>query len=357
MSINTNFPPLKNDRILKAARGEKPDKIPAWVMRQAGRYLPEFRELRSQHTFFEICQNPELACEVTLMPLRRYKLDAAIIFSDILVIPQALGLEVEMRPREGPVFPVALTVEKMLTLSSKGVVQKLEYVGQAINLTRHKLEGSVPIFGFSGAPWTLMAYMIEGGGSKTYSTAKKWLYEFPEESHVLLNLLTNVIIDYLVMQIEYGAQIVQLFDSNAEYLNKALYTKFCLPYLKKISQEVRNKLKEKNLNEVPMVLFAKGGWYCLEEQADLGYEVLGVDWTVEPKYVRNLFKNRNITIQGNLDPCALYASPEAIQIMVKKMLSEFGPERYIANLGHGIYPDTPRESVHTFVDSVHNYPC
>lgn len=354
MSINKNFPPLKNDRILKAARGEIPDKLPIWIMRQAGRYLPEFQEYRKKHSFFEICQNPEHACEVTLMPIRRFELDASIIFSDILVIPQALGLEVEMRPGVGPVLPEPLTLEKLASLSPEGAVKKLEYVGQAINLTRHKLDGKVPLFGFSGAPWTLMGYMIEGGGSKTYSKAKKWLYGYPEKSHFLIGLLTDVIIDYLVMQIEHGAQIVQLFDSNAEYLTKDLYSTFCLPYLKKISDEVRRKLKAKNLEEVPMVLFAKGGWYCLEEQADLGYEVLGVDWTVEPRYVRNVLKNKNITVQGNLDPCALYAPQDELKKIIQKMLQEFGGERYIVNLGHGIYPDGPIESVQTFVETVHN---
>ncbi|XP_066258979.1 uroporphyrinogen decarboxylase [Euwallacea similis] len=355
MSLSKDFPLLKNDRILKVARGEKPDKLPVWVMRQAGRYLPEFQEYRKQHNFFEICQNPEYACEVTLMPLRRFELDAAIIFSDILVIPQALGMKVEMCAGVGPVLPKPLTVENVEALTINGAVKSLEYVGKAINLTRHKLEGKVPLFGFSGAPWTLMGYMIEGGGSKTYSQAKKWLYAFPSQSHTLLKILTEVIIDYLVMQIEYGAQIVQVFDSNAEYLNKDLYTKFCLPYLKKISEDVRSKLKEKNIEPVPMVLFAKGGWYCLEEQADLGYEVLGIDWTVEPKFARNLLKNKKVILQGNLDPTALYSPGTELKNYVEKMLEEFGSERYIVNLGHGIYPDGPIESVKILVDTVHNF--
>ncbi|XP_050314284.1 uroporphyrinogen decarboxylase [Anthonomus grandis grandis] len=355
MSINRNFPALQNDRILKAARGQKPDKIPVWVMRQAGRYLPEFQEFRKQHSFFEICQNPEYACEVTLMPLKRYDLDAAIIFSDILVIPQALGMEVLMKAGVGPVLPEPLTLEKAATFKADGAAKTLEYVGEAINLTRHRLDGKVPIFGFSGAPWTLMSYMIEGGGSKTYSKAKKWLYAHPEQSHSLISILTDVIIDYFVMQIEYGAQIVQLFDSNAEYLNKDLYATFCLPYLKKISVDVRKKLKEKNLEEVPMVLFAKGGWYCLEEQADLGYEVLGIDWTVEPKYVKNLLKNKNVTLQGNLDPTALYAPGADLKKVTQKMLDAFGGDKYIANLGHGIYPDAPIESVNVFIETVHDF--
>ncbi|KAJ8950388.1 hypothetical protein NQ314_007927 [Rhamnusium bicolor] len=349
-----NFPVLKNSRILKAARGEKPDKLPIWIMRQAGRYLPEFLEFRKQHTFFEICQTPSLACEVTLMPLRRYDLDASIIFSDILVIPQALGMTVEMKPSVGPVLPDPLTLENINDLKREGAVSRLKYVGEAITLTRHKLEGKVPLIGFSGAPWTLMGYMIEGGGSKTLSKAKKWLYAYPEVSHQLLGLLTDVIIDYLIMQIEAGAQLIQVFDSSAEYLNKSLYAKFCLIYLKKISQSIRNRLNELNLDNVPLILFAKGAYFSLEEQGELGYDVVGIDWTMEPKFVRSTFKNKNITVQGNLDPCALYAPKEELTKMVTSMIEQFGTERYIVNLGHGIYPDAPVDAVQTFIDAVHS---
>ncbi|XP_050519578.1 uroporphyrinogen decarboxylase [Diabrotica virgifera virgifera] len=349
-----NFPHLKNSRILQAARGEKPDKLPIWIMRQAGRYLPEFMAFRKEHSFFEICQTPELACEVTLMPIKRFDLDAAIIFSDILVIPQALGMTVEMHPGKGPVLPQPLTVENIKELLVEGAVERLEYVGKAITLTRHKLEGKVPLFGFSGAPWTLMGYMIEGGGSKTLSNAKKWLYSHPTAANELLNLLTNTIIDYLVMQIKAGAQIVQVFDSSAEYLNKALYAEFCLPYLKRISTEIRQKLKDANLAQVPLVLFAKGAHFNLEDQAELGYDVLGIDWTVDPSTVRTRLKNKNITVQGNLDPCALYAPKEELENMIKEMIRSFGTDRYIVNLGHGIYPDAPVESVQTFIEAVHS---
>ncbi|CAG9855105.1 unnamed protein product [Phyllotreta striolata] len=351
----SKFPDLKNDRILKVARGEKPDKLPIWIMRQAGRYLPEFMEFREQHSFFEICQTPELACEVTLMPIRRYDLDAAIIFSDILVIPQALGMTVEMRPGVGPVLPEPLTSDNFHKLNKNGAVSRLKYVGEAITLTRHKLEGKVPLFGFSGAPWTLMGYMIEGGGSKTLSKAKKWLYKDPELAHLLLDLLTEVIVDYLVMQIEHGAQIVQVFDSSAEYLNKNLYTKFCLPYLKQISTKVKEKVKQLNLEEVPMVLFAKGAYFCLEDQADLGYDVLGIDWTMSPDFVRASLKDKNVSIQGNLDPCALYANKDELKNMVVDMVRKLGTDRLIVNLGHGIYPDAPTASVQTFIETVHSF--
>ncbi|RZB39832.1 uroporphyrinogen decarboxylase [Asbolus verrucosus] len=319
--------------------------------------LLEFMEFRKEHSFFEICQKPELACEVTLMPIRRYDLDAAIIFSDILVIPQALGMIVEMKAGVGPVLPNPLTLENLHELNKDGAIDRLKYVGKAITLTRHKLEGKVPLFGFSGAPWTLMGYMIEGGGSKTLSKAKKWLYAHPEISHKLLQLLTDVIIDYLVMQVEAGAQILQIFDSNADLLNKDLYSKFCLPYLKEIRQGVCQKIQEKQLEQVPMmikesfqVLFAKGAHYCLPEQADLGYEVLGIDWTMEPHVVKDLLKGKNVAVQGNLDPCALYAPKEELNKLVQNMINEFKSEKYIVNLGHGIYPDVSPDSLQNFIE-------
>ncbi|KAK4879733.1 hypothetical protein RN001_007879 [Aquatica leii] len=343
-----HFPVLKNDRLLKAIKGEIPDKLPIWIMRQAGRYLPEFREIRKKFGFFEICQEPYLACNVTLMPIQRFDFDAAIIFSDILVIPQALKMTVEMGDK-GPFFPEPLTLETLCKLDANGAISRLDYVGKAITLTRHKLEGKVPLLGFSGAPWTLMCFMIEGGGSKTQSKAKKWLYAHKNEAHKLLTLLADVIIDYLVMQAEAGAQVLQLFDTSAEYLNKTIYKVYGLPYLKRIRQEVRDKLIKLNL-DVPIVLFAKGASFCLDEQAELGYEVLGVDWTVN---IEEMKRNPNITYQGNLDPCALYAPKEDLESYVKDMINKFGVQRYIVNLGHGIYPDMEIESVQTFIDTVH----
>ncbi|XP_044761240.1 uroporphyrinogen decarboxylase [Coccinella septempunctata] len=346
----TNFPVLQNDRILKVIKGEKPDKLPVWIMRQAGRFLPEFREFRKQHSFFEICQTPQLACEVTLMPIKRFGLDAAIIFSDILVIPQALGVVVEMRPEVGPVIPKPLTLDSIKDLNEEGAVDRLTYVGEAIRLTRRELNGKVPLFGFSGAPWTLFGYMVEGGGSKTMSKAKKWLYKNPNESNSVLNILTNVIIDYLVMQAEYGAQILQVFESSAEYLNKDLFNKFALPHLERICNQVKTKLKEKNL-DVPLVLFAKGSHFSLTEQSELNYDVLGIDWTVDPKVARLLTKDK--VLQGNLDPCALYAPKEEIERLVGEMAKGFGTSKYIVNLGHGIYPDMEIEHVEAFIEAVH----
>ncbi|XP_019880901.1 uroporphyrinogen decarboxylase [Aethina tumida] len=357
MSFETmiKFPPLKNDFIIRAAWGETLDRLPIWIMRQAGRYLPEFQKLRQEHSFFEICQNPELASEVTMMPIRRFDLDAAIIFSDILVIPQALGMTVEMKAGVGPVLPNPLTPDNMDQLTPEGAVSRLKYVGDAITLTRVRLNGSVPLFGFSGAPWTLMGYMIEGGGSKTMSKAKKWLYAYPELAHKLLNMLTYVISDYLIMQVQSGAQIIQVFDSSAEYLNKDLYTKFGLPYLKTILKLVRDGVSRLKLEQVPMVIFAKGAHFCLEEICNLGYNVVGTDWSMDPDFITSVVGNKNVTIQGNLDPCALYAPKEELAQIVTRMLEKFKNKRYIVNLGHGIYPDAPIEAVQTFIDVVHSF--
>ncbi|XP_043199586.1 uroporphyrinogen decarboxylase-like isoform X2 [Amphibalanus amphitrite] len=350
-----DFPALKNDLLLRAARGQEVDRVPVWIMRQAGRTLPEYRAVSEQNGFFTICRTPELACEVTLQPVRRYDLDAAIIFSDILVVPQALGMEVLMKPGEGPVFPEPLSGPDDLSRLQRpvDVHQQLGYVFQAVTLTRHKLEGKVPLIGFSGAPWTLMGYMIEGKGSKTMSKAKRWLYQHPEASHQLLSILTDVIVDYLVGQAEAGAQLLQVFESSAEYLGPDLFTEFALPYIRRISANVREKLKAKDL-DIPMTIFAKGAHYALEQLADSGYEVVGLDWTVDPQDASRRLGDK-VTRQGNLDPCALYAPLDSIDAMVRRMVERFGCRRWIANLGHGVYPDMTPEHVGAFVDAVHKY--
>jgi len=283
-------------------------------MRQAGRYLPEFQQVRRQHDFFEVCQTPELACRVTLQPIERYNLDAAIIFSDILVIPQALGMEVEMKPTVGPFFPSPLqTPSDISSLQIPVQVEsKLKYVFEAISLTRCKLGGKVPLIGFSGAPWTLMSYMIEGGGSKTLSKSKKWLYCYPEDSHKLLQILTDVIVDYLVGQVAAGAQLLQLFESHAEFLGPESFNEFCFRYIKQIYDRVVKKLKEKEIEQVPMIIFAKGAHYALKELSQSGFEVVSLDWTVDRINARECI-GPNITIQGNLDPCALYGSKDSIE--------------------------------------------
>ncbi|KAF7998057.1 hypothetical protein HCN44_009455 [Aphidius gifuensis] len=350
-----NFPVLKNDRFLKAAKGEEVDKIPIWIMRQAGRYLPEFREFRTKHDFFTICQTPEYACEVTLQPLRRFDLDASIIFSDILVIPQAMGLVVEMKSGVGPVLPEPLkTPEDMSRLKMPNVEKELGYVGEAITLTRHKLEGKVPLIGFTGAPWTLMGYMIQGGGSSTMVQSRSWLYKYPEDSCKLLQKITDVIVEYLVMQVKSGAQALQIFESHGNWLNDELFDKYSFPYIKQINERVNSTLEELNIQKVPMIVFPKGATMnSLEKIAkNCGYEVIGIDWTVDPVEARKRF-GPNITIQGNMDPCALYATADEVEQRALSICNKFSKTRYIANLGHGINPDTPITSVEAFIKGVH----
>uniref|UniRef100_UPI00358E6657 uroporphyrinogen decarboxylase isoform X1 n=3 Tax=Myxine glutinosa TaxID=7769 RepID=UPI00358E6657 len=348
------FPTLKNDTFLRAARGEATSYVPVWCMRQAGRYLPEFRMKRAGQDFFETCRNPVACCELTLQPLRRFALDAAIIFSDILVVPQALGMDAEMIPGKGPTFKQPLEEPSHLQrlLSPHAARSALFYVHDALRLTRHQLDGLVPLIGFAGAPWTLMCYMVEGGGSTTMSRAKRWLYQHPEESHYLLKILTDTIVGYLVDQVSAGAQALQLFESHAGCLGPDLFMEFALPCLEDVARRVQSGLKQAGLPAVPMIVFAKDGHFALQELSRAGYDVVGVDWTVRPELAREL-TGRKVTLQGNLDPCALYAPKEALEKKVNKMVREFGTQRYIANLGHGIYPDAPPEGLGTFVDAVH----
>lgn len=349
------FPTLTNDCILRAARGDKTDYVPVWIMRQAGRYLPEFLELRKKHAFFEVCENPQLACEVTLMPLRRFDLDAAIIFSDILIIPQALGLRVDMTS-EGPKFPNPLNLGDRLADridSNVNIAKRLSYSYEAITLTRHAIGGRCPLIGFSGAPWTLMCYMIEGGGSKTMSKAKKWLYQDAATSKELLDVLTAKVTDHLVEQAKAGAQMLQLFESNAEYLTLDLFAEFAYPCIVKICSEVKERLRATGMDQVPpIVVFAKGGHFAIDllaQNRDI-IDVLSLDWTIDPEKAR---ASTSQCLQGNMDPCAMYSNPEKIRIMTESMLKKFGTQRYIANLGHGIYPDASIENVKAFVDCVH----
>ncbi|XP_050656038.1 uroporphyrinogen decarboxylase isoform X2 [Macaca thibetana thibetana] len=329
------FPELKNDTFLRAAWGEETDYTPVWCMRQAGRYLPEFRETRAAQDFFSTCRSPEACCELTL---------------------QALGMEVTMVPGKGPSFPEPLREEQDLERlrDPEVVASELGYVFQAITLTRQRLAGRVPLIGFAGAPWTLMTYMVEGGGSSTMAQAKRWLYQRPQASHQLLRILTDALVPYLVGQVAAGAQALQLFESHAGHLGPQLFNKFALPYIRDVAKRVKARLREAGLAPVPMIIFAKDGHFALEELSQAGYEVVGLDWTVAPKKARECV-GKTVTLQGNLDPCALYASEEEIGQLVKQMLDDFGPQRYIANLGHGLYPDMDPEHVGAFVDAVHKH--
>ncbi|NBC16296.1 MAG: uroporphyrinogen decarboxylase [Bacteroidetes bacterium] len=349
MSTSTEaFPALTNDLLLRAARQEPVERTPVWMMRQAGRYLPEYRALRADHDFFTVVRTPELAAEVTLQPIERFPLDAAIIFSDILVIPQALGLDVQMVKGKGPHFPDPLSgPEDLERLRTPDVSQELAYVFEALTLTRRRLEGRVPLIGFCGAPWTLMAYMIEGGGSKSFTTSRSWLYRHPEASRRLLQAITDVCVEYLIRQIDAGAQVVQVFDSWAGLLGPATFETFALPYLRQIAEKV-----ERAHPDVPCIVFAKGAPYALPALADTAYDVISLDWTMDPREALRATGGRK-ALQGNLDPAALYAPPDAIRQEVRRMLQAFGPRGHIGNLGHGMHPDHDPEHARAFIEAVH----
>ncbi|KXS14637.1 uroporphyrinogen decarboxylase [Gonapodya prolifera JEL478] len=353
----SKFPPLKNDRLLRAVRGEPVDKVPVWIMRQAGRYLPEFRESRSKNDFFTICRTPSLACEVTLQPIDRYDglLDASIIFSDILVVPQAMGMVVEMLPKEGPHFPSPLTnpADIAKLKSEVDVSAELGYVFDAITLTREKLGGRVPLFGFAGAPWTLFSYMIEGGGSKTFAKSKAWLFKWPKESEELLKRITDVVVDFLVGQAKAGAQILQVFDSNAGELSPSDYRQFILPHTLSIPTRVNTALRSQNLGHVPIVAFPRNAHGALKEFASSDYDAISIDFGVEPEVARSLLPGK--TLQGNIDPSVLYGSKDYIRERVQALVAQFGTKKWIANLGHGVYPDHDPEHVRYFLEAIRDF--
>lgn len=337
----------KNDLILRVANGEPVLRPPVWLMRQAGRILPQYRKVRESVAGFKaLVQNPKLAAEVTLQPVAELGVDAAIIFSDILVIPEAMGLPYELIEKKGPRFPKtiqSLAQVKELESGSRAA-HRLDYVFEAVHFTNQRLDAEVPLIGFSGAPWTLLSYMVEGGGSKTFSQAKRFLYTQPEVAHLLLEKLTDTIIAYLKLKIEAGVALVQIFDSWAGILSPEQYQRFSLPYLQRIC---------KAIDEVPVIVFAKGAWFALAEINELECEIIGLDWNVSPQWARNLLGPER-TLQGNLDPCCLYGSKATIKAQTLAMIEAFD-SRHIVNLGHGVYPDTPLENVKTFVNCVKNF--
>lgn len=347
LSFVPSFPPLENDLILRTARGEATERTPVWMMRQAGRYLPEYQAVRAEHEFFDVVQTPELAAEVTIQPIDRFPLDAAIIFSDILVVPQAMGLDVQMVSGKGPHFPDPVEEPgDMDRLVDPDIDETLGHVFDALTLTRQELEGRVPLIGFSGAPWTLMAYSIEGGGSKNYKKARSWLYQHPEAAKTFLQRITDVVTEYLIGQVDAGAQLLQVFDSWAGLLGPKTFRTFGLPFLEQIVDGVKAEHPE-----VPMIVFAKGAPYALESLAETDYDVISLDWTMEPQATRLLVGEKAV-LQGNLDPCALYAEPDAIRREVQHMLAGFGAQKHIANLGHGMHPDHDPEHARVFVEAV-----
>jgi uroporphyrinogen decarboxylase len=338
--------PLKNDLILRAAKGEKTERTPVWLMRQAGRILPEYRVVREKMGGFkELVKSPEFACEVTIQPVDILGVDAAIIFSDILVIPEAMGLNYEMVESKGPWFEKTIQNRADIELLKIAQADDLSYVTDAIKLTKSELNGRVPLIGFAGAPWTLFAYMIEGKGSKTFSLAKKFLYTNPIESHLLLDKITQSTINYLKAQIAAGADIIQIFDSWAGILSPEQYAVFSLKYIDAICNAI---------TEVPVTVFAKGAFFARKEMGDLNCATIGLDWNMGILESRALI-GPNKTLQGNMDPCLLYADYKTIKKETENMLKLFGPNRHIANLGHGVYPDIDKDKVKCFVDTVKEF--
>lgn len=312
---------------------------------KAGRYLPEYHKAKGGHDFFECCRSPEIASTLTLQPIERYEglVDAAIIFSDILVIPQAMGMTVEMVEHKGPHFPSPLKKPSdgqyaEILEKDVNVEKELDYVYKAITLTRQKLKGRVPLFGFCGAPWTLFCYMVEGGGSKLFVQVKTWIYKYPNESSWMLEKLAELCVEHLALQVKAGAQIVQVFDSWAAELSPSSFKDFSLPYLRYISKHLPKRLKELEQEQVPMVVFAKGAWYALDALCDSGYQVVGLDWLQDAADAVKIAKGR-VVLQGNADPGVLYGSKEAITTVVEDMVAGFGggKQGWIANLGHGMF--------------------
>lgn len=337
---------LKNDLILRAAKGEAVERIPVWLMRQAGRVLPEYRATRSRaRDFVDFVKNPELACEVTVQPVDILGVDAAIIFSDILVIPEAMGLPYEMKEAVGPRFPQVIKEKKDVERMRIAEAGDLGYVLKAIELTKKELNDRVPLIGFCGAPWTIFAYMIEGGGSKTFSKAKQFLYTQPALSHQLLEKITQSSINYLKGQVNAGANLLQIFDSWAGVLSEKMYYEFSLKYISVICDALSL--------QVPITVFAKDAHYALERISETSCRTVGLDWTIDPQQARKSCGNK--TLQGNADPCLLYADEKTIVSETHQMLRSFGKERYICNLGHGLYPDLDKEKVKLFVETVKSF--
>jgi uroporphyrinogen decarboxylase len=341
-----------NNLILRAARGERTESIPVWMMRQAGRYLPEFHTVRSKHEFLEVCKSPSLSAELTVQPYRRFapKLDACIVFSDILTIPAAMGQTLTMVKGDGPKLTPRLEHPRQIPdlILAPNVKEQLGYVGEAIKESIRLVENAVPVIGFSGAPWTLFTYMVEGGGSRSWTESRAWLYKHPSESRKVLTAITNTIIEYLVMQIDSGAELLQVFDTNAGELPPSIYDEFIVPDLLRIAQEV--KAQRPN---VSLICFPKD---CtnLKPFNESEYDVISISWKTDPVKARSELPNK--VLQGNMDPAVLYAGDSVIRKTVHEMIKNFGRDKYIANLGHGMMPDMNPEMAASFINAVKSAP-
>jgi uroporphyrinogen decarboxylase len=338
---------LKNDLFLKALRGETVERPPVWMMRQAGRYLPDFMKLKEKYDFFTRCRTPELATEITVMPIDQIGPDAAILFSDILVIPQAMGIEVEMKNGVGPWLPNPVrSIEAVGQVTVPDIDESLGYVLDAIKMTKQALNDEVPLIGFAGSPWTILCYAVEGQGSKSFDKAKGFCFSEPQAAHQLLQKITDTTIAYLKAKVKAGVNAVQIFDSWGGMLSPVDYQEFSWKYI----QQIIDALKD----HTPVIVFGKGCWFALQEMSQSGAAALGVDWTCSARNARYL-TGGNIPLQGNFDPSRLLSPIPEIQKQVKIMIDSFGKDRYIANLGHGILPNIPVDHAKAFVEAVKNY--
>ena len=338
---------IKNDLFLRILKGEKTERPAVWMMRQAGRYLPEFRALRDKYDFFTRCRTPELVAEITTQPVDIVGVDAAILFSDILVVPQAMGIHIEMKEQVGPYLPHPIRTKADIDrVQIPDVSETLGYVMEGIRLTKERLAGEVPLIGFAGAPWTIFCYAVEGKGSKNFDTAKSFAFSYPEWTAEFLQKITDTTIAYLREKVKAGVDALQLFDSWGGVLSAEDYQKYSWPYTRQIVEALSQ--------EVPVIVFAKGCWYALEEMSQSKAAALGVDWTCSPEMARKLTGGKKV-LQGNLDPAWLLAPISQIKEKTQQMIRAFGKEHYIANLGHGILPEVPVEHACAFVEAVKNF--
>ncbi len=338
---------MKNDLFLRALKGEIVDRPPVWMMRQAGRYLPEFIAIREKYDFFTRCRTPELASEITVQPIRRYGMDAAILFSDILVIPQAMNIEVQMKPDFGPYLPNPVRDQKGVDqVIVPDVNSELDYVMQAIKATKELLNNEIPLIGFAGSPWTILCYVVQGQGSKNFDKAKEFCFTHPLAAHQLLQKITDTTIAYLKAKVKAGVDVVQIFDSWGGMLSPVDYQEFSWKYINQIIEALKD--------DAPVIAFGKGCWFALQEMASSNASALGVDWTITPQNARYLTGGK-ITLQGNFDPSRLLSSPSTIKKMVHQMINDFGKDKYIVNLGHGILPNIPLDNAKAFIDAVKEY--
>ncbi|MDO3695188.1 uroporphyrinogen decarboxylase [Wenyingzhuangia sp. chi5] len=338
---------IKNDLYLRALKGETVERPPVWMMRQAGRYLPEFQEIKKKYDFFTRCQTPELAAEITVQPIRRYGMDAAILFSDILVIPQAMNIEVEMKSGIGPWLPNPIrTMQDVEKVIVPDIDETLGYVMDAIKLTKEMLNDDIPLIGFAGSPWTILCYCIQGQGSKNFDMAKEFCFTQPLAAHALLQKITDTTIAYLKKKVEAGVNAVQVFDSWGGMLSPVDYQEFSWKYINQIIEALKD--------DAPVIAFGKGCWFALEDMSKSNASALGVDWTITPEWARKL-TGGNITLQGNFDPTRLFSPPAEIKKQVTTMIDAFGKDKYIVNLGHGILPNIGLDNAKAFIEAVKEY--